>query len=236
MRTIANNNTNVNNTVANNTTAAASSRRRQSSPAPANEVSGVPTATFVTLTKEQQDMGMNLMFIMERVTNREGVKWLELDKKSDPDNVIIKAVESLDDKVRKQATWAISISARAIGGKYDKDKFLYTFPRKEFSAVVGYYKLAKAAGMTTIKADDKTQPADQKPQTSKPATVSSGSPAGTSGTKPKPTEQKPQPTKPSDKNLITKADALARCKKALAIALTKDMIACMEDELKAIFA
>lgn len=231
MRTIRNNNrvnNNVTNTTAQSSTSTAATAqptapstrttqqkpttsRRTVAPAPVE----APKPKFADLTEEQQQKGLALMYIMERVTNREGVKWLELDKKSDKDNVIIRPVASLDEKVRRQATWAISTSARQLGGKYDKTSFCYLFPRDEFKASIGYYNLAKADGKTTVEA---AKPTEQKP-----------------ADKPRTQQAKPA-DKPKDKNLITKADALARCRKALAMALTQEVIECIDDELQKLFA
>lgn len=223
--------TNVNTTAQSSTSTAATAQ--QTAPAPRTAQQAKPAAPapaeapkpqFAELTEEQQQKGLALMYIMERVTNREGVKWLELDKKSDKDNVIIRPIASLDEKVRRNATWAISTSARQLGGKYDKTALRYLFPRAEFSKAVGYYNLAKAAGKTTIEA---TKPTEQKPTeqpSQKPATT------------PRTQQAKPATDKPKSKDLITKADALARCRKVLAIVLTKEMIECMDDELQKLFA
>lgn len=243
MRTIRNNNrvnNNVTNTTAQSSTSTAATAqqttaqptapstrtaqqkpttsRRTVAPAPVE----APKPKFADLTEEQQQKGLALMYIMERVTNREGVKWLELDKKSDKDNVIIRPVASLDEKVRRQATWAISTSARQLGGKYDKTSFCFLFPRDEFKASIGYYNLAKADGKTTVEA---AKPTEQKP----------AAPSQKPADKPRTQQAKPA-DKQKDKNLITKADALARCRKALAMALTQEVIECIDDELQKLFA
>lgn len=170
------------------------------------------------LTAEQQKQGKALLYIMER---REvgGVRQLSIDKSADP--IRIYAAEGLDEKATLRATGRISMSARRdLGGKYNADAHEYTFPRKDFIQWVAYYKAAAAEGITTL--DAKTEkPKTEKPKTEKPKTEDA---------------QASTEANPTTDTLITKADALARCRKALAIALTKEMIECMEDEIKALFA
>lgn len=206
---------NVNNTTV-NTTAQSSTSTAASVAASAKDKAA--TLKWADLTEEQQKQGLNLLYIMER---REvgGVRQLECDKKSDPVRIFA-SPELADDKAMLRATGRVSVSARGLGGKYDKEAHSYSFPRAEFAKWTKYYKAAVAAGQTTIKAADTA--ADAKPA----ATSGSDKPAAKPATK---------PAASKNPELITKADALARCRKALAIALTKEMIDCMEDEIKAIF-
>lgn len=178
---------------------------------------------WADLTEEQQNLGKSFMWIMER-REWNGMRQLEIDKTSDP--VIIRAAEGLDEKATLRATGRISTSARRVlGGKYDADSHAYSFPRKEFVKWVSYYKAAVAEGITTLDA----APAKEQPKTEKPKTEDKKP-----SDKPK-TEGKKQPK--ADDTLITKSEALARCRKFLAQQVfTKAMMECIDDELIALFS
>lgn len=178
---------------------------------------------WADLTEEQQNLGKSFLWIMER-REWNGVRQLEIDKTADP--VIIRASEGLDEKATLRATGRISTSARRVlGGKYDADNHAYSFPRKEFAKWVAYYKAAVAEGITTL---DAAKEQTEKAKTEKPQTEDK-KPSG----KTKTDGKKPQ----ADDTLITKAEALARCRKFLAQQVfTKAMMECIDDELKALFA
>lgn len=184
--------------------------------APEKKDSEKKALRWADLTEEQQTIGKSFLWIMER-RELNGVRQLEIDKTADP--VIIRAAEGLDEKATLRATGRISNSARRVlGGKYDADSHAYSFPRKEFVKWVAYYKAAVAEGITTL---DAASAPTEKPQTEGKKT------SGKTKT------EKSQ----VDDTLITKADALARCRKFLAQQVfSKAMMECIEDELKAIFA